>query len=63
MCSRGEMLGSSDKKVGLAVRKLKIICMVTQFRSRTDTGLKQTTLLTHALYIFVCMYAFISLDM
>lgn len=60
MCSTGEMLGSLDKKVGLAGRKLKIICVIAPLRRRRDPEAKQATLLIQVLYIYlrVCVRAY-----
>lgn len=38
VCSGGEMLRSSGGKVGLAGRKLKVICMGALLRSRREPG-------------------------
>lgn len=38
VCSGGEMLRSSGRKVGLAGRKLRVICMVAPLRSRRESG-------------------------
>lgn len=37
-CNGGEMLRSSGRKVGLAGRKLKKICMVALLRCRREPG-------------------------
>lgn len=54
VCSRGEMLKSSGRKVGLTGRKLKEICMVDPLRNRRKSGV----ILTQILYtcVWPCFY-------